>query len=661
MRSTELVSTSNRMPTPRGPRRIMRSGALIVGVAAVIAGGVVGGKHFLGATAPASSGQTSHLVAVTRGNLVSTVSGTGTLAFAQTMNLTPKLSGTLSSFKLQVGDTVTAGQAIASLDPTDLNAQISQAEISVKSAQAKLDAAGAPATTATLDAARASLLSAQQKLQQTEQPYTAADIAAQQAAVGQAEAQLQAAEQPYTASDIAAQKAAVDLAATQLNAAEHPYTSADLAAQAETIRQDQVAVVAANDNLVAVEKSYDVSRAVRDAQDRESWYEVAYGKTLAAFHQGQASQQKLDEDYSNLLSAKEAVSTAQAKSESELLGARNQVATAKATLTAAQQKLATMKAGPTASELASAKTALAQAQIKLAQIDGGPTAASVASARAAVDQARAKLALMQAGPTSADLQAAQLGVQVAKDQLAALQAGPDPTTVGLAKLSVDAAQASLDSLTKQKASLTVTSPIAGTVLALGTSSTDTTQAIGTGASVTPATVLAVIADPKQLQVNATVSEVDVARLKVGDVATLTVPALPNRTFHGKVTRISPQASNNQGVVTYGMTVAVTDPSSALRPGMSADLAIVVGQVTNALQVPTAAVQSDHGKSVVVVSSPSGQLLTVPVTTGLLGSQTIQVTGNLQPGEKVVVDLSKAPTAQGGPPPPGGAPVLGGGK
>ena len=140
-----------------------------------------------------------------------------------------------------------------------------------------------------------------------------------------------------------------------------------------------------------------------------------------------------------------------------------------------------------------------------------------------------------------------------------------------------------------------------------------------------------------------------------------MPALPSQTFHGSVSRISPLATSNQGVVTYGITVGVTDASGILRPGMSANITIVVGQAANALQVPIAAVQTAQGKTVVTVLGPTGQLQTVPVTTGLLGAQTIQVTGNLQPGEKIVIDLSHASTGGSGPPPPGGASVLGGGK
>lgn len=649
-------------PAPRRKPPFFRWGVVVIMVALLLAGWLLGAGHVaLAALAPPSPARAVNTAIVTRGTLVSTVSATGTLAFAQTVNVTPRLTGTLQTFNLRVGDSVTSAQTVATLDPTDLDTQISQAQVSLESAQEKLAEAEAPATAATVDTAKESLLSAEQKLQETEHPYAAADIAAQKAAVVQAEAQRAAVEHPYAASDIAAQKAAVDLAATQLAAAEHPYTDADLATQAETVRQDQVAVVEANDNLVGVEKSYDVSRAVRDAQDRESWYEVAYGKTLHAFQQGQASQQKLDEDYSNLMSAKESLATAQAKSESELLAAKNQVAAANATLTAARQKLATMKSGPTAADLASARTSLTQARLKLAQMEAGPTAASEASARAGVEQAAAKLVQMEQGPSATDLQAAKLTVQAAQDQLAALEASPDPTTVALARLSVDAARASLDSVTRQKADLAVTSPISGTVLALGTSSTDTSQTIGEGASVTPATVLAVVADPKQLQVNATVSEVDVARLRVGDAATIQVPAIPEQTFHGTVSRIAPQASSNQGVVTYGVTVALGDASNALRPGMSANLAIVVGQASGALQVPIAAVQSSGGTSFVRILAADGQVRTVPVTTGLLGSQTIQVTGDLQPGQKVVVDLSQAPSSQGGPPPPGGAPILGGGK
>jgi multidrug efflux pump subunit AcrA (membrane-fusion protein) len=193
-------------------------------------------------------------------------------------------------------------------------------------------------------------------------------------------------------------------------------------------------------------------------------------------------------------------------------------------------------------QLQAAAEAVTAAKARLAQIKAGPTEAerrggqaAVAAAQAQYDAAQAQLDQMMAGAT--------------KEQIAVAEAN-----VAQAQAAADLAQANLDKLQ-------LTAPFAGTV---GNVYAREGELLAAGQ-----TVLA-LGDLSSLRVETTdLSEVDVARVTVGQPVNVTFDALKGQTLQGRVTRIAPMSSASQGGVNYTVIVELDQLDPALRWGMTA--------------------------------------------------------------------------------------------
>ena len=113
-----------------------------------------------------------------------------------------------------------------------------------------------------------------------------------------------------------------------------------------------------------------------------------------------------------------------------------------------------------------------------------------------------------------------------------------------------------------------------------------------GAAVSPATgPLFVIGDPlEQMRVDAKVSETDIALLQQGQTAQITVSAIENKTFSGRVERLGIDAEVELGAVLYPVTLLVDNPERLLRPGYSARVQMEVRSAKQVLAVHEAALR-----------------------------------------------------------------------
>ena len=111
-------------------------------------------------------------------------------------------------------------------------------------------------------------------------------------------------------------------------------------------------------------------------------------------------------------------------------------------------------------------------------------------------------------------------------------------------------------------------------------------------------------DLTKMQVAADVSESDIGRVQMGEPVKFTVDAYPDRQFRGKVAQIRLIATVNQNVVTYPVIVEVSNPDLLLRPTMTANVTIDVATVRDTLRVPNAALRwKPEGTTVAAAVSP----------------------------------------------------------
>lgn len=145
-----------------------------------------------------------------------------------------------------------------------------------------------------------------------------------------------------------------------------------------------------------------------------------------------------------------------------------------------------------------------------------------------------------------------------------------------------------------------------------------------------------MANLDRIYVSVQVDEVDISRIEVGQKAAASVDSLPDRLFSGVVERIAPKGKVDRTVTVFDVVVKITDSGKALlRPGMTATVKIFVDRVDNALLVPREALKLKEGKAGVYVVK-AGSPNWVPVKPGKTDGIITEVTGEIAPGDEVVV-------------------------
>jgi HlyD family secretion protein len=233
-------------------------------------------------------------------------------------------------------------------------------------------------------------------------------------------------------------------------------------------------------------------------------------------------------------------------------------------------------------------------------------------------------------------QNADTSVADAQDNLTAAQetltnTGPGSLDLELDQQQVASAQAALDNAEALLGNATMVAPFDGIVSQVN---------VIVGQTVSANTVAIEIVNPSDVEVSATVDEIDVPQLQVGQNATISLDALPNDEFSGEVSTISPLGSSQSGVVSYPVTIKLTDPSGVqLREGMSATATITVQLATNVLLVPTKAISGSSSTNPTVTVMVNGTPEVRSVKLGESNDEYTEVVSGLSAGDMVVVTSS----------------------
>lgn len=253
---------------------------------------------------------------------------------------------------------------------------------------------------------------------------------------------------------------------------------------------------------------------------------------------------------------------------------------------------------------------------------------ALANARQNLDQAKKNLNYYLDVPDSGEISLAEADISVTKAQLQdaerewnRLKDGPDPKDISAAEARVASIQATLDMAR-------LTSPFNGTI-------TEVNSMIGD--LVNAGTVSFRIDNINQLLVDVNVPEVDINSIKVGQTATLTFDAIPNKEYSGKVTEVARVGDTLNGVVNFKVTLQLLNPDEQVLPGMTAAVNITVSQLEGILTVPNRAVRLVNGQQTVYVLR-NGVPTAVSVTIGASSDSNSQITGdNLKEGDLIVLN------------------------
>lgn len=175
------------------------------------------------------------------------------------------------------------------------------------------------------------------------------------------------------------------------------------------------------------------------------------------------------------------------------------------------------------------------------------------------------------------------------------------------------------------------------------------NATGTGA-ISP--VNTQVPDYDELQLVAQMDELDIPNIKKDQEVKVTVTALPDKTYTGKVKEIAEQGQVQNGVSSFSVIISL-DKTDDLKAGMTADASILVNEKKDALYVPIEAVQKDSDDKYYVLvpeEKDNGKTKKVKkfVETGLYNEDNIEITKGVKKGEKVILPTQETSTVPGAP-------------
>ncbi len=273
------------------------------------------------------------------------------------------------------------------------------------------------------------------------------------------------------------------------------------------------------------------------------------------------------------------VSDAQARA----LAAKSTVQNQQAGVSSSEANLAVLKAQQDdALSLLKQQESLTKAGvISQREYDIANTAYKTAEAR--YNQAAAQLnqsVFSQQSAAGAGIAQSQAQVQASQAQVQQSQA-----QVQSAQAQVQQAEAALRLATVNLAHTTITSPIDGVVV-----SRDVNVGQTVAASLSAPTLFTIAKDLTQMQVIANIDQADIGLVEQAKSVKFTVDAFPGADFDGKIQQMRLNPVIVQNVVTYNVVIDVSNPEQKLKPGMTANLTIMIDERNNVLKVPNSALR-----------------------------------------------------------------------
>ncbi len=294
----------------------------------------------------------------------------------------------------------------------------------------------------------------------------------------------------------------------------------------------------------------------------------------------------------------------------------------------------------------------------IARIDPALFEAQVNQARANLFSAKANLEKAQATLVDAERTMNRNKELFAKNLIARSDLDTAETNNETAKASVSAAKSQV-AQTEATLSLAETnfyytkivSPVDGIVVSRNV---DVGQTVA--ASFQTPTLFSIAQDLTKMQIDTNVAEADIGKVKVGQDVEFTVDAYSETTFKGKVWQVRNAPITVQNVVTYDVVIQVANPDLKLKPGMTANVSIIVSTKKDVLKIPNAALRFKPAEKSKAVAQQKGFAVwileqdkpkRVPISTGISdGNYTELVSGEIKEGQELIVEsLTKAKTPQ----------------
>jgi HlyD family secretion protein len=221
---------------------------------------------------------------------------------------------------------------------------------------------------------------------------------------------------------------------------------------------------------------------------------------------------------------------------------------------------------------------------------------------------------------------------VAKAQVTVLKA-----KIAQAQANVAQDQANLKQLEEQLSYTDIVSPIDGIVLSRDVEMGDAVSSILVLGS--SATLVMTLGDTSEVYVKGKVDESDIGRVYLGQRARIKVESFKDKTFDGKVTKISPMGVEKDNVTTFEVRVSIQNPGGELKAEMTANAEIILEEHKNVLQIPEGSIIYDKDKKAYVdIPDPKGKdgMDKIAINIGISNGAKTEVLSGLKEGQEVVL-------------------------
>ncbi len=520
--------------------------------------------------------------AVDRGEVVELISATGSIAPSSKIKLQPQVPGKVVDIPVEEGDEVEKGDVLIQLDAGDINAQILAQQAAVASAQAKLAQYESGATVQELAVAEKSVETARARLEASKVARDDAQ-AAYDNALTKAEAQLQSSLSTYQ-SDLEDAALAADDGVNRLT--DPIYTTADF--PVFTVSSSQAQSDATQSRALAKTSLPQIESA-------------------AAAVNGDASVENIRDQYETI---RPLLATVRDHLEKTVNMLNYAVGVDSTTL---------------ATYRLNANTALSAVSASIQALANDDTSLDL----------RIQLNDSEINTALAALNTARNNVSTNEQLLAEAEASYDLTKTGTREEIISAQRALVTAERARLAGLQndwekrrITAPVDGIV---------TLVAVEPGENVMSSQTIVMMNAKGNLEVIANISEIDIAKVSIGDPVTIGVDAFSaDEIWTGIVTAIQPAETVVDNVIFYETTIRFDAEDERLRSGMTADLDIETMRKEGVLRVPVRAVKTDNGDMYVEVLNDRGVVEEKTVEVGLETEDFAEIQSGLREGENVVV-------------------------
>lgn len=194
----------------------------------------------------------------------------------------------------------------------------------------------------------------------------------------------------------------------------------------------------------------------------------------------------------------------------------------------------------------------------------------------------------------------------------------------------------------QSSAAIITAPADGTIINIGIAEG---MILGEQSDAVAPTRVAVVKKDNGAFVTATVNELDVTKIEVGQKSVITLDSLADKTFTGKVVAVDKLGTVSNNVTSYNAVIAIDSISAEVLPNMAATAQIILQVKSDVLLVPSGAITTRNGQSFVTIRENKEEK-EVEVETGLSSDSGVEIVSGVSEGDMVVISASGRTNASG---------------